>query len=78
MTAPRDPGLPELDRAIRAAAARGDATELADLYALAAAVTRDPDAAAFLRTQAYVFALEAGHPLAAALHAALRRAGRDA
>ncbi|MEM9783327.1 MAG: hypothetical protein AAF899_12740 [Pseudomonadota bacterium] len=69
-----------LEMALLDAHAAGDTAVLAALYAeaaVAAAAAGDGDRAAFFRTHAYVFALEAGHPLAEGLHAALCRDGRD-
>lgn len=63
---------------VLAAHAAGDLPALVTLYSEAAATAEDPDAAAFLLTHAYVFALEAGHPGADDLHAALVAAGREA
>ena len=67
----------QLDAAIRAATVRRDSAALAVHYASAAEMTPNEEAAAFLRTQAYIFALEAGHPFAHALFVRLRRDGRE-
>lgn len=70
---------PALDADLLAAHAASDARALIGLYARAAKRAEAggaDDPAAFFRTQAWVFALEAGDPRAAALHAALRAAGR--
>ena len=63
-----------------AAHARGDGTKLAHLYLLAAQEKSDEgdaDAAGFLLTQAYVFALESGSDLATPIRRKLVAAGRD-
>jgi hypothetical protein len=67
-----------LDAALLAAHAAGDRAALIRLYAEAAESAADPDAAGFYLTHAYVFALEAGAPEAAALHARLKGEGREA
>lgn len=67
-----------LEEAILAAHAAGDRRALAALYARAADSLTDLDAACFFLTQAYVFALEAGAPEAAPLHARLKAHGREA
>ncbi|MGB3554347.1 MAG: hypothetical protein WBA25_06890 [Jannaschia sp.] len=64
-----------LDCALREAHSAHDPASLARLYVRAAEDVA-PDAAAFFRTQAWIFALEAGLPLAARLEAELRQAGR--
>jgi len=69
-----------LDAALIAAHADGDGRALVDLYAAAAAGAEAEDrrdAAGFYLTQAHVFALEAGHPAADALHARLKAEGRE-
>jgi hypothetical protein len=66
-----------LDAALERAHAAGDAPSLAALYARAAEISPGPDAAAFFLTQAYVWALDAGEPAAADLHARLKAAGRE-
>ena len=69
-----------LDAAILEAHEREDSALLAKLYGEAADRKRsqgDIDACWFLTTQAYVFALESGHPDSVELHAALKAAGRD-
>ena len=68
-----------LDDRLLAAHRAGDGRALAALYAEAAEAAEaaaDPDAAAFFLTQALVFALEAGGPLAAPLRARLAEMGR--
>ena len=68
-------GRAALDRAILAAHAQGDAAALAELYARGAGLMPDRRAAAFLLTQAHVFALEAGHPAEPHLRARLQALG---
>ena len=68
-----------LDRALRAAHAKGDLAALARLYteaADAAEARADPDAAGFYLTHAFVFALEAGAPEAQSLNQRLVAQGR--
>jgi len=67
-----------LDAELCAAHAAGDGARLADLYARAAEVAPDAEAAAFYLTHAFVFALEAGAPRADALRAILAASGREA
>jgi len=55
-----------------------DRAALIELYAEAANSVNDVDASCFFLTHAYVFALEAGAPVAAALHARLKQHGREA
>lgn len=55
-----------------------DRRSLIGLYAEAADRMNDLDAACFFLTHAYVFALEAGAPEAAPLHARLKAQGREA
>jgi len=76
----------DLEAAILAAHVKGDGEpertdELAKLYYQAARLKSadgKEDAAAFLMTHAYVFALDAGLMLAEAAHAYLRKNGREA
>lgn len=70
--------MKRLEQAILAAHEAGDRRALAALYASAAERLDDLDAACFFLTQAYVFALEAGAPEAAPLHARLKAHGREA
>jgi len=70
--------MKQLEEAILAAHAAGDRRALAALYARAADSLDDLDAACFFLTQAYVFALEAGAPESAPLHARLKARGREA
>jgi len=70
----------ELDAALIAAHGAGDQPRLAALYARAgdaAEAAGEIDAACFYLTHAYVFALAAGAPEAAALHARLLAYGRE-
>jgi len=69
-----------LDAALLSAHKVCDGTALAQLYtqaADAAEATGDVDATCFYLTHAYVFALEAGLPLAAILNARLADYGSD-
>ncbi|MEM7742590.1 MAG: hypothetical protein AAF409_02670 [Pseudomonadota bacterium] len=69
-----------LDRALLEAHAAGDRSALVRLYAEAgdgAEADGDLDAACFFWTHAYVFALQAGDPAAARLHARLKAHGRE-
>lgn len=73
-------GRAALDRDLLAAHATGEGARLVALYAEAgdgAEAGGDASAAAFFRTQAYVFALEAGDPAAERLHGLLKAAGRE-
>jgi hypothetical protein len=54
-----------------------DRYALIHLYTQAADITNDIDAACFFLTYAYIFALEAGAPEAAPLHARLKAHGRE-
>ena len=67
----------DLDARLLDAHAAGATGALIGLYAEAADTAASADAAGFFRTHAYVLALEAGDPRAAALHAALRAEGRE-
>jgi len=66
-----------LEARIRAAHAAGRPRLLARAYAQAAALAAGEEEAAFLLTQAYVNALEAGSAEAPALFARLAAMGRD-
>lgn len=57
---------------------RGDKAALVGLYVEAAEAAASQQAAFFFLTQAHVFAMETGHPEAAALRARLVAAGREA
>ncbi len=65
-----------LDERLLEAHARGDRAALVALYTQAADQAPDTDAACFYLTQAYVFALELGHPAAAALYQQLKAHNR--
>lgn len=69
--------MSSIDAALLAAHAAGDGTAMMRLYAKAAEAAETSDAAAFYLTHAYVFALEAGHADAPALHQRLIDAGRE-
>lgn len=71
------PGLAELDRALLEAHAAHDKHRLVTLYRAAAEGANSVDAACFYLTHAYVFALDAGHPLADELHRQLLAHGRE-
>ncbi|MEO0621928.1 MAG: hypothetical protein AAFU49_15175 [Pseudomonadota bacterium] len=66
-----------LDRALLDAHARDDGSALVGLYARAADLANDTEAAAFFLTHAYVFALETGDPASEELHCRLRALGRE-
>lgn len=68
----------DLDAQIIAAHAAGDKLGLAGFYADAAKQAADLDARCFFLTQAYIFALDAGLPLATDLHKSLKEHGREA
>lgn len=70
--------MSDLDSRLRAAHSAGDKTALMTLYEEAATAAQSPEAQGFFLTQAYVFALETGHPKAAALHQQLKATGREA
>ena len=67
----------ELDAALLAAHDRGDGTTISALYAEAAVREQDASARAFLLTQAYIFALEAGSQEAQALRRDLIALGAE-
>ncbi|SDJ24435.1 hypothetical protein [Lutimaribacter saemankumensis] len=69
--------MTDLDQRLLAAHARDDRHALIGLYAEAGEAANDIDAACFYLTHAYIFALEAGAPEAAPLHARLKAAGRE-
>ena len=73
--------MKELDHLIVAAHAAGEREELVKFYAEAGDLlekSSTPGHTAFVRTQAYVYALETGNrAMAARLLAALRAAGRE-
>lgn len=66
-----------LDAALLDAHARGDRARLVALYEMAADEATDTGAASFYLTHAYVFALEAGLPEAAALRERLVKLGAE-
>ncbi len=67
----------DLDARLLAAHARDDRAALMGLYTEAGDTANELEAAWFYLTHAYVFALEAGAPEAAQLHARLKAAGRE-
>ncbi|MWB77495.1 hypothetical protein GLS40_05610 [Pseudooceanicola sp. 216_PA32_1] len=67
---------PDLDAALLAAHAADDRAGLVTLYETAAHGA-PAEAQSFFLTQAYVFALETGHPRAAPLRAALVARGAE-
>lgn len=67
----------DINDALLAAHAAGDACRIATLYAQAAEQETDIAARAFLLTQAYIFALEAGSAQAARLRADLVALGAE-
>lgn len=70
-----------LERAILEAHAAGDGARLASLYRQAGLrflKEGETDAGTFYLTNAYIFALESGDPLADDLHARLVALGREA
>ena len=72
--------MPDLDARLLAAHEVGDAVQLSALYTEAADAREaagDVEAACFYLTHAYVFALGAGLPEAAALNQRLASYGRD-
>jgi len=66
-----------LDARLLDAHERDDRPALVTLYQEAADTACDENAEGFYLTHAYIFALELGHPAAAALHARLKSAGRE-
>ncbi|RMD91005.1 MAG: hypothetical protein D6811_09740 [Alphaproteobacteria bacterium] len=72
-------GWAALDAALLAAHAAGDGARLARLYVQAAQAARELGEAErgwFYLTQGWIFALEAGDPLAESIAAELRAGGR--
>ncbi|MCX7559979.1 hypothetical protein OS190_10405 [Sulfitobacter sp. F26204] len=69
--------MSKLDAALLAAHASGNTERLVALYSQAADEAESAEGAAFYLTQAYVFALEAGHADAPSLHQRLLDAGRE-
>lgn len=66
----------DLNARLIAAHEAGNKAGLVALYTEAADQTDHHDTACFFLTQAYIFALDAGDPAAAALHHRLAQAGR--
>ncbi len=66
-----------LDDALLAAHSRNDREALVRLYAQAADASDDKEAAGFYLTHAYVFALDAGLPIADELRTRLVHMGRE-
>ncbi|MCB1343038.1 MAG: hypothetical protein KDK24_18610 [Pseudooceanicola sp.] len=66
-----------LDDRLLTAHAAGDRAALVALYTEAAETAADANAAGFFLTHAYVWALELGHPDAAALRSRLVAEGRE-
>lgn len=69
--------MTDLHARLLAAHAAGDRSALVSLYTEAAEAANDETAHGFYLTHAYVFALEAGDPRAATLHARLKSSGRE-
>ncbi len=69
--------MSDLDARLLAAHARGDQSALVPLYLEAADRAEEDQARGFYLTQAYIYALEAGHAEAPALRAQLVAAGRE-
>ena len=67
-----------LESRLLAAHATGDKQALVTLYEEAATAAETPEAQGFFLTQAYVYALETGHPKADELHQRLKTMGREA
>ncbi|MEO1640830.1 MAG: hypothetical protein AAFU41_16435 [Pseudomonadota bacterium] len=68
--------MADLNARLLAAHDAGDRRALIDLYTEAADQADEVDAACFFLTHAYIYALEAGSPVAATLYARLKAAGR--
>ncbi|MHA6261618.1 hypothetical protein ACXYMO_00305 [Arenibacterium sp. CAU 1754] len=69
--------MSDLNACLLAAHAVDDRRALVHLYTRAAEEARDPAAAGFYLTHAYVYALELGAPEARDLHARLVAQGRE-
>ncbi|MDF1717903.1 MAG: hypothetical protein P1U53_15160 [Sulfitobacter sp.] len=69
--------MSDLESRLLAAHACGDRAALVTLYSAAAEDAAEDEARYFYLTQAYVYALEDGHPQAPALRARLVAAGRE-
>ena len=70
--------MSDLEARLRAAHAASDKQALVTLYAEATTAVKTPEAQGFFLTQAYVYALETGHPKADELHQRLKTMGREA
>lgn len=70
--------MSDLETCLLAAHAVGDKLACVTLYEEAAASAKTTEAQGFYLTQAYVYALEANHPSATALHQRLKAMGREA
>lgn len=70
--------MTDLNARLLDAHARADLRALVALYTEAADVNTSDTAAGFYLTQAYVFALDSGHPETAHLRERLRAMGREA
>ncbi len=68
----------DLEARLHAAHAASDKHALVTLYEEAATTAKTPEAEGFYLTQAYVYALETGHPKSAVLHQRLKATGREA
>jgi hypothetical protein len=69
--------MSDLQARLLAAHEADDRVALIGLYTEAGDAANTLDAACFFLTHAYVFALEAGDPRAAAIHARLKAEGRE-
>ncbi|WP_299424515.1 hypothetical protein [uncultured Shimia sp.] len=70
--------MSDLEARLLAAHAADDKIALVTLYKEAATAAKTPEAKGFFLTQAYVYAIETGHPIAADLHQNLKATGREA
>ncbi len=70
--------MSDLEARLLAAHTASDKHALVTLYEEAATAAKTPEAEGFFLTQAYVYALETGHPKAADLHQRLKTIGREA
>ncbi|MCH2066131.1 hypothetical protein [Shimia sp.] len=68
----------DLEAHLLAAHSEGEKHALITLYEEAATAAKTPEAEGFFLTQAYVYALETGHPKSADLHRRLKTTGREA
>ncbi|AZV79550.1 hypothetical protein EBB79_17840 [Parasedimentitalea marina] len=69
--------MTRLNNRLLAAHAAGDTPALVALYTEAADTAASQDAMGFYLTQAYIYALDAGHGSATVLHSRLVEMGRD-